>query len=444
MSSPTLTSTPIRTPAPLPMSGTGFRHWERLRESREGGALARWVTVVVAGAALAGLTAWRADAVTIVSASHVWLAGTLAAFALTFMRTPFQIYWRKDAALLAQLPIGGTILFDGALRRCARAAFATTLVAIGGALPFVLLDADRVGAATRTLQAMPIAGDPVPRFTPLELFGTHAVLAAMLGLVAACFIPGVAIYAASLVASSKSLLQVATAIGGAPTRKPQGPASKPLTAPGMGSAGAVLGALPGFASSVVFVTVFLVAPALINAEAHVDVGVALGVIGGVSVALVVAMRQKAAATMGSILRDVAALDRQRLATLEIQPPTAIERGVAKLVGVAGLAYGKDTRLMRRRYPMAYALGALAFLALAIIAIAQPSEPVWLITTLTGVAFYATSLGRRLTRPPIELARLSSTLPISAALRRRAKVAWLVTWIAVFVAVPAIFAIARAT
>ena len=58
-----LTSTPIRTPAPPPMVGKVFRHWERLRESREGGALARWSTVVVAGVALAGLTAWRADAV---------------------------------------------------------------------------------------------------------------------------------------------------------------------------------------------------------------------------------------------------------------------------------------------------------------------------------------------------------------------------------------------
>ncbi len=439
-----LTSTPIRTPAPPPMVGKVFRHWERLRESREGGALARWSTVVVAGVALAGLTAWRADAVTIASASHIWLAGTLAAFALTFMRTPFQIYWRKDAALLAQLPIGGTILFDAALRRCARAALATTLVAIVGAIPLVLLDADRVGAATRTLQAMPIAGDPVPRFTPLELFGTHAVLAATLGLVAACFIPGVSIYAASLVASSKSLLQVATAIGGAPAREPQGPAPKPLTAPSVGSAGAVLGALPGFASSVVFVTVFLVAPALINAEAHVDPRPALGVVAGVSIALIVSLRQKAAATMGSILRDVSALDRQRLATLEIHPPTAIERGVAKLVGAAGLAYRKDARLMRRRYPMAYALGALAFIVLGIIAIAQPSEPAWLIATLTGVVLYAISLGLRLTRSPIELARLSSTLPISAALRRRAKIAWLVAWVAVFVAVPAVFAIVRAT
>ena len=439
--SDTLTSTPIRTPPPPPMTGKAYRHWEHLREAREGGALTRWLVVLAAGAALAGLTAWRADATTIASASHAWLGGTLAAFALTFMRTPFQIYWRKDAALLAQLPISGTILFDGALGRCARAALATTLVAIFGALPFALLDADRVGAATRTLQAMPIAGDPVPRFTPLELFGAHAVLAATLGLVAACLIAGVSIYAASLVASSKQLLQIATAIGGAPARER---ANQPLTAPGIGSAGAVLGALPGFAASIVFVLVFLASPALINGEAHVDPGLALGLVAGISVALIVAMRQQAAGTMAAILRDVSALDRQRLATLEIHPPTTIERGVAKLVGEAGLAYRKDARLMRRRYPMAYALGALAFLVLGIIGLARPNEPAWLIATLSGVALYTASLARRLTRPPIELARLASTLPISATARARAKLAWLVTWVAVFVAVPAVFATVRAT
>ncbi len=436
----TLAATPIRTPAPVPMDAKAFRRWERLREAREGGGVTRWLTALVAGGALAALTAWRADTVTIASASHVWLAGAIAAFALAFMRTPFQIYWRKDAALLAQLPIGGTILFDGAFRRCARAAFATTAVAVLGAIPFALLDAERVGAATRTLQAMPIAGDPVPRFTPLELFGTHAALAATLGLVAACFISGVAIYAASIVASSKNLLQVATALGGAPSREP----AKPMAVPLVDSAGAVLGALPGFASSIVFVLVFLVSPALVNGEAHIAPLPTLGVVAGISVALIAAMRQRSAATMGATLREVSALDRQRLATLEIHPPTAIERGVARLVGDAALAYAKDARLMRRRYPMAYALGAIFFIVLGIIGIAQPVERAWLIATLGAVALYAISLGRRLARPPIELARLSTTLPIPAASRRRAKIAWLATWIAVFVALPAVFALIRAT
>jgi hypothetical protein len=157
---------------------------------------------------------------------------------------------------------------------------------------------------------------------------------------------------------------------------------------------------------------------------------------------VIAMRQRAATQMGAILRDVSALDRQRLATLEIHPPTLIERGVAGLIGDAALPYTKDARLMRRRYPMAYALGALAFLVLGIIAAVQPTDPAWLIATLTGAALYAIALARRLGQPPIELARLSTTLPITAVARRRAKIAWLVAWLVVFLAVPTTLALVR--
>jgi len=77
------------------------------------------------------------------------------------MRVPFHLYWRADAALLAQLPIEGGPLFDAALARCILAALATTTVAVIGAVPLALLDSEAVGWATRALQAMPIAGDPV-------------------------------------------------------------------------------------------------------------------------------------------------------------------------------------------------------------------------------------------------------------------------------------------
>jgi hypothetical protein len=139
---------------------------------------------------------------------------------------------------------------------------------------------------------------------------------------------------------------------------------------------------------------------------------------------------------------VSALDRQRLAFVEIHRLTAIERLVGKLLGAAALPYGKDARLMRRRYPMAFALGALIFIVLAIIGLARPDDSTWLVATLAGAALYAIALARRLPQPPIELARLSATLPIAAPLRRRAKIAWLVTWAVVFVAIPATFAVIR--
>src|SRR5437016_1494464 len=86
------------------------------------------VVAVAAGATLAGFVASRATAGE-AAASHAWLGGTCVAFAIAFLRVPFHLYWRPDAAFLAQLPIGGAPLFDAALVRCARAAAATTLTA---------------------------------------------------------------------------------------------------------------------------------------------------------------------------------------------------------------------------------------------------------------------------------------------------------------------------
>jgi hypothetical protein len=148
--------------------------------------------------------------------------------------------------------------------------------------------------------------------------------------------------------------------------------------------------------------------------------------------------------MGTILRDVSALDRQRLAHLEIHPPTAIERALAKLAGADGaLVYAKDARLIRRRFPMAFALGALAFSILGIVGLARPDDPMpWLTATIVGGAVYGIALAGRLYRPPIELARLSSTLPLSSAGITRAKLIWLLGWWTIFLAIPALFAALR--
>ena len=99
--------------------------------------------------------------------------------------------------------------------------------------------------------------------------------------------------------------------------------------------------------------------------------------------------------------------------------------------------------MRRRYPMAFALGGLAFIVLVIVGLARPADPwPWVVAVVAGAAMYAVALAGRLFRPPIELPRLAATLPIPASARARAKVAWLVAWTVVFVAVPLAFAAAR--
>jgi hypothetical protein len=306
-----------------------------------------------------------------------------------------------------------------------------------GALPLALLDAHAVSYATREFLPTPIAGPSAAGMSPIEFAVHHWALTGVLGLLAACFMPAVATFAASLVTSSRDVLELATMIGGSPVRES---AKRGSAAPG---STAMLGALPGFAATVVIVLVIVAAPWLYNAETALPALPVLAALGGVSVIAIAAVRAQAPRVMGTILRDVSALDRQRLATLEIRPPTAIERMVAGVIGEAGLAYRKDARLMRRRYPMAFALGALGFIVLVIIGLARPADPMpWLVAVLAGAGMYAVALTGRLFRPPIELPRLSATLPITAAARTRAKVAWIAAWSIVFVVIPLLFAVAR--
>ncbi len=357
------------------------------------------------GVAIAAWVGWR-ETESVSSASHTWLAATLVAFAVTFLRVPFQLYWRADAALLAQLPIEGGPLFDAALVRCARAAGVTTAVTVIGTFPFLR--------------------------TSIELAARHAAVAVTLGIGAALFMPAVATWAASLVAMGQRderVQRVRAAAGLAQTPEP--PSS------------ALLGALPGFAATVLITGVFLVMRWLTGGTPIVAAPIVLGGIAGVSVLAILAVRAMAPRVMGTILRDVSALDRQRLAHLEVHPPTRIEQLIGILVGDGGLAYSKDARLMRRRYPMAFALGGLAFLVLVIVAIAQPDDPSpWLTATFAGTAAYGVMLAGRLQRPPIELPRLSATLPISRAARARAKLAWLLGWWTIFVVIPGVIAVVR--
>jgi hypothetical protein len=153
--------------------------WSALHErrARAGWWTSRVFVAVVVGAAIAGWVGWRETA-TVSAASHAWLAATLVVFAIAFMRVPFHLYWRPDAALLAQLPIEGGALFDAALVRCVRAAASTTAAAVIGAAPFAR--------------------------ESVELFARHAAVAATLGVAAALFMPAVATWAASLVALGRA------------------------------------------------------------------------------------------------------------------------------------------------------------------------------------------------------------------------------------------------
>lgn len=410
------------------MTGADLVRWSTLHDSRARSRFA-FAATWIAAAALAAWVWWRslpvgdaytpaelaaAQAAAFTSGSHAWMAGALAAFGFAFMRVPFHLYWRSDAALLAQLPIEGGPLLDAALWRCVKAAAGTTLLVAAGAAPLA-------------------------RFS-LELFARHVAVAGALGLAAALFLPAVAVWAASLVAVSQGdrvqALRVAAGIDR--DRRPAAGASTP-PAPST----AALGAFPGFASSLIIVAILIASSWLTGGSPNVPMPIVLASIAGVSILAIVITRATAPRVMGTILRDVSSLDRQRLAMLEIHPPSTIERLIARLIGPAALPYAKDARLMRRRYPMAYALGALGFLTLVVLGIKQPLDPVpWLTATLVGSTLYALALSGRLERAPIELPKLSASLPITPAARRLAKVAWVVGWWTIFVLAPALFAALR--
>ncbi len=394
------------------MTSRELIRWSRLHERRAVGARPLLVALALA-LAFAGFVYWRQTASPI-AASHAWLAGTLVAFAFAFLRVPFLMYWRPDASLLAQLPIEGDALFDAALWRCVAAARTTTAIAIIGAAPLAAVD--------------------------LDFAARHAALAGALGLGAAFLLPAVVVWSASLVATNQDAtaartVHLATALATGNVRRAASTAPVP--------ASATLGAVPGFAATAIIVPVLIISPWLVGAPTRISPAIVLGGIAGAALGGIALVRATSAKIMATILRDVSALDRQRLATLEIRPATPIERAIGKLLGDGALAYDKTARLVRRRYPMAFALGALAFLVLAIVGLAHPADPApWLAATLASAAAYAVSLAGRLDRPPIELPRLAATLPISPAGRARARRAWLVGWWTIFVLVPGLFAALR--
>lgn len=391
----------------MALTGRDLVRWQNLHERRSRSGVSHPAVLVAAlGAAFAGWVAWRAQ-VSPAAGSNAWLAGACVAFAIAFLRVPFHLYWRADAALLAQLPIEGSALLAAALSRCIRAAVTTTLVVAIGAAPLA-------------------AHSP-------DLALRHLALAGALGVTDALFLPAVALFAAQLVAlsASEAVATLRAATGVDATAKPPTPNT------------ALLGALPGFAGTGVFVAVLLLSPWLTGREPVTPATITLGSLIGLSLLAIIGTYSGTPRVMGTILRDVSALDRQRLATLEIRPPTGLERVIGALTGDGALAYAKDARLMRRRYPMAFALGALAFLVLAIIGVRQPLDPLpWLVVILVGMAAYGLAVGGRLYRPPIELARLSASLPITDAARRRAKLAWIAGWWTVFVLAPGLFAALR--
>jgi hypothetical protein len=380
---------------PSEISTRRLLHWGDLDERRRRRTLRvaplRWV---VRAAVAGGLAAWvwREARLDPVVASRIVLAAVVAAYSWVMLATPFRMYWRVDSPLLARLPVPGRVLFDVALIRSIRAA--------GGAAVVVAPAAVALGTVAT------------------ELAVRHLAVVSAVAAAAALLLPAVALGAGALVAGGKASALM-RAVGGVDVPAPPT---------------AWLGVLPGLAAAAVVLAVIAAARWAVGA-AETEIGPAAPVLGGLAGGSVVAAlvaRRAARAVMPQAVREVAALDVQRLAHLEIHPPTALERAIGGRLGDrARLIHGKDARLIRRRFPMALVAGATATAAWWIVGAARPASA-WLWAGTIGAAFagYGLLMAWRLVSRPIELGFVA-TLPIGRADLIGAKLAYLTTWVMVY-------------
>jgi hypothetical protein len=347
--------------------------WDQLDRRRRGAH--PWVLTGVAGLAGAAALVAVARSAGLAEAAAWWRVACVIATAVVAMSAPWRFYWRPDAPLLARLPLEGHLLYQlGAAR-----------TALAGLRAFVGL----------ALAAAPVLA------VDAALFG-RACLSALAGALAgALYAPPAAVTAGVLVASERAqrAFDNMTGAGGAP--------STVWLSLVPAAAGVAVGALP-----------------------FVPLSARAGILAGGAVlwlaALPVARRILSEAT-----REVSALDRVRLAHVELDRARGLERAVVRLAGRARPIAEKDVALSRRRHPAYYLLVAAAVIAMWIVAFAvdEPARARWTLWLALGIVAYAGILAWRLRRPPIEQPRLLATLPFAPGAPERAKLIYAV-WRAV--------------
>lgn len=388
------------TTAPAPITARQLLAWGDLdARRRRAAARAGWLpSALIALAGLGGAAAVAAQArADVAAASRLALLALGVSHLWVMLGTSFRMYWRADAPLWARLPIPGGALFDVALVRTLRATARAAVVAVPC-------------AAALALEAPEVAA-------------RHLALWAAVATATALLLPAVALAGGAIVASDKAEALVA-AMGGGELRAP------PTV---------WLGGLPGLAAAAVVL--------LILGTGGWAAGAATSVVGppapwlaglaGAGVVGVVLARRAAPAVMPQAVREVSALDVQRLAHLEIHRPTALERAIGGRLAPGGaLVHAKDARLMRRRFPMAMVTGAATTIALWIVAASGPAAAApWVGVLVAGFVAYGVAMARRMTSRPIELPFVR-TLPIAPAHVRAAKRAYVATWAVLYPALGA--------
>jgi len=386
----------------------GDREQRRRRAARRG--LARlgpggWSMVA---AAVLGLELARRLAAGLPAGAHaLWIAVAVVGFAVVVFGAPFRMYWRHDCGFIGRLAIDGETLFRLAMMRSARAAAWTLLVCAVGA--------GVLGSALG-----------------VEVGLRHLTLAVVAAAASAAVGPSVALFAGALIASDRAMALV-DAVAGAEIGAPKT---------------TWLGMLPGIAATAVGAA--LLAGARWAAGASMTaIGrplVVFAVVLGVSSVILIVAWRIAGGVMLAAVREVAALDRVRLAHVERSTASALERLWASVtLSESGRrVFAKDAALARRRYPAPYFLAALGVLALWIVAVVAPGDlEAWAGGLLGALAVYAVVMARRLATPPVEHPAYLATLAVSARTVGAAKVSAVVLRVAVTLVLGAVPVVARA-
>lgn len=390
--------------SPAGVDGATVLAWSDRDDARRRGGRPspRWWLALAVGLGAAGLAAYRGGWRTGVAAPPspaFALMIAVVGFVPAMLAIPHQLFWRADAAMLARLPIPGPALWRAALVRAARTAAAAALVV----------------APTVTLAALaePAYG------------GRLAALVVALAVATAALVPAVCVGAAHVVASGQAAAASAALGGGA---------AVPTTS--------LLGALPGATIAAVVVAALALHPWLADGLGPRGPAILIGVVAVAALAAALA-GATAARVLPRAMREVAALDRQILAHLEIQPITGLERVVRdRLAADAAIGFDRMARLIRRRYPLFALAGAAGAVALLGLGLGRPSgvEP-WLAVVAGALAAVAATLAHATGRPPIELPRATALLPIAPTAIATARRALVGLWLAVWLAPAVVVAIA---
>ena len=388
----------------------------RRRQARSGlGRLSPWVYSFLACGALAFVVgrplhvfgeavAGESD---VRASINLWLAALACAHVIVLLSAPFRMYWRHDSALLGRTAIAGRALFGVAVIRSLRAAGKVALPCAVGALMIGLAPDGSWDIALR-----------------------HLALVAMAFLWAGLFGPAVALAAGAVVASDTARSALSNLAG---------EFQPPRTS--------WLGILPGFAGTLLVLLLIACidwSRGIPRAPVGEPIHLLLGGFAAPIACFAWAWMRCDAVMIGAV-REVSALDQERLAHIELTRPSAIERAVGKALGDPGARaiMDKDASLARRRYPIPFFLGVLGVIVCWIVAAAAPDDMVsWAATICAGLGVYAVVMARRYVQPPIEHMRYVRTLPIAPSALVRAKRAHVLLWVLAYMATGAIPVVIR--